>query len=67
MIVLDASAALELLLRATDQPSFTRVLESGDTIAAPHLIGLEVTQVLRMFSLADMHVARDSRPSSTVF
>jgi len=52
MIVLDASAALELPLRATDQPSLlTRVLESGDTIAAPHLIDLEVTQVVRRYVL----------------
>jgi predicted nucleic acid-binding protein len=48
VIVLDASAALELLLRAADHPGLvSKVLRSGETIAAPHLIDLEVTQVLR--------------------
>jgi len=52
MIVLDASAALELLLRAADHPSLvSKVLRSGETIAAPYLIDLEVTQVLRRFVL----------------
>lgn len=48
MIVLDASAALELLLRAADHPSLvSKVLRSGETIAASYLIDLEVTQVVR--------------------
>jgi hypothetical protein len=35
MIVLDASAALELLLRAAEHPGIVdRVLRSGETIAA---------------------------------
>ena len=38
MIVLDASAALELLLRAADRPGLVaRILRSGESIAAPHL------------------------------
>lgn len=50
MIVLDASAALELLLRAPDHPGLpAKTLRSGETIAAPHILDLEVTQVLRRF------------------
>lgn len=50
MIVLDASAALELLLRAADHPGLVdRVLRSGEAIAAPHLLDVEVTHVLRRF------------------
>jgi predicted nucleic acid-binding protein len=53
MIVLDASAALELLLRATDHPRLVdRVLRSGETIAAPHVLDLEVMHVLRGFVTA---------------
>lgn len=53
MIVLDASASLELLLRAADRPGLVaRVLRSGETIAAPHIIDLEVAQVLRRFVMA---------------
>lgn len=53
MIVLDASAALELLLRAGGHPALVeRVLRSGETVAAPHLLDLEVTQVLRRFVMA---------------
>ena len=52
MIVLDASAALELLLRAGDHPGLVdRVLRSAESIAAPHLLDLEVAQVLRRFVL----------------
>lgn len=52
MIVLDASAALEILLRASDRPGLVdRILRSGETIAAPHLLDLEVLQVLRRFVL----------------
>ena len=53
MIVLDASAARELLLRAPDQPRLVdRVLRSGETIAAPHVLDLEVAHVLRRFVMA---------------
>jgi len=60
MIVLDASAALELLLRAADHPGLVaRVLRSGETIAAPHLLDLEVTHVLRRFVIGgEMTAAR---------
>lgn len=48
MIVLDASAALELLL-VTDKGSRVaeRIAPPEETLHAPHLIDLEVTQVLR--------------------
>jgi predicted nucleic acid-binding protein len=50
MIVIDASAVLELLLRPHDHPDLVaKILRSGETISAPHLIDLEVTQVLRRF------------------
>lgn len=60
MIVLDASAALELLLRAGDHPGLVdRVLRSAESIAAPHLLDLEVAQVLRRFVLnGDLSEAR---------
>jgi predicted nucleic acid-binding protein len=62
MIVLDASAALELLLRAGDHPGLVnRVLESGETIAAPHILDLEVAQVLRRFLIAGELTAARAR------
>jgi predicted nucleic acid-binding protein len=62
MIVLDASAALELLLRAADHPGLVaRVLRSGETIAAPHLLDLEVTHVLRRFVIGGELTAARAR------
>lgn len=62
MIVLDASAALELLLRAGDHPGLVaRVLRSGETIAAPHLLDLEIAQVLRRFLAAGELTAARAR------
>lgn len=50
MIVLDASAALELLLNGPLADSVSRrVLDIDVSIHAPHLIDLEVAQVLRRF------------------
>ena len=50
MIVLDASAALELLLNAPLAESVaSRVFADGESLHAPHLIDLEVAQVLRRF------------------
>lgn len=50
MIVLDASAVLELLL-ATDKAAQVaeRIAPASETLHAPHLIDLEVTQVLRRY------------------
>jgi predicted nucleic acid-binding protein len=50
MIVLDASAVIEILLRPAHHPSLmNRVFDTGHTLAAPHLLDLEVTQVLRRY------------------
>lgn len=48
MIVLDASAVLEILLNTAAAPRVAkRVLSPDESLHAPHLIDLEVTQVLR--------------------
>ena len=48
MIVLDASAAIEWLLRtAVGQNIDQRIYAHGESLHAPHLLDLEVTQVLR--------------------
>ena len=52
MIVIDASAALEVLLR-TDKGvrAFERMVQPGETLHAPHLIDVEIAQVLRRYAL----------------
>ena len=53
MIVVDASAVLEVLLRTpAAQTVEQRLLADGERLHAPHLIDLEVVQVLRRFSTA---------------
>ena len=50
MLVIDASAALELVM--TTRSGFAveeHVLESGEPLAAPHLIDVEVLHVIRRF------------------
>ena len=48
MIVLDASAAIEWLLQtAAGQRIETRIYSRGESLHAPHLLDLEVAQVLR--------------------
>jgi predicted nucleic acid-binding protein len=48
MIVLDASAAIELLLRSSNGELVEALIEDPDeTLHAPHLLDVEVTQVLR--------------------
>lgn len=48
MIVLDASAAVEWLLRTpAGQRIESRIYSRGEYLYAPHLLDLEVTQVLR--------------------
>jgi predicted nucleic acid-binding protein len=50
MIVLDASAALEVLLRAAgNRQLVARTLTSAELLVAPHLLDLEVAHVLRRF------------------
>lgn len=54
MIVLDASAALELLLRTPVGLEIeARILAPEESLHAPHLIDLEVLQVLRRYVLRE--------------
>ena len=53
MIVVDASAALEVLLRTPGAAALEeRLFDPGETLHAPHLIDVEVAQVLRRYALA---------------
>ena len=53
MIVLDASAAIEWLLRTgVGQRIEPRLFGEGETLHAPHLLDVEVAQVLRRFAAA---------------
>jgi predicted nucleic acid-binding protein len=53
VIVLDASAVLELLLNTSVAPRVAeRVFAPAETLHAPHLIDLEVVQVLRRYEAA---------------
>jgi predicted nucleic acid-binding protein len=48
VIVLDASAAIDWLLQtAAGQRIETRIYQRGESLHAPHLLDLEVAQVLR--------------------
>ncbi len=52
MIVVDASVAVDLLLRGPDADRLaSRLLDRGETLHAPHLLDVEVAQVLRRFAL----------------
>lgn len=53
MIVLDASAALELLLNTTSGRLIAREINNRETtLHVPHLIDLEIVQVLRRYVLS---------------
>ena len=50
MIVVDASAILELLLDTPAAPDIeTRLLGTGESLHAPHLLDLEIVQALRRY------------------
>ena len=52
MIVVDASAVIEVLLRGPAASAIERRLfGNGHSLHAPHLLDVEVTQVLRRFAL----------------
>ena len=52
MIVLDASVVIEMLLQTDDGIAITeRVLGDNESLHAPHLIDVEVAQVLRRYVL----------------
>ena len=51
MIVVDASALLEALLRTPAAAAVeTRLFEPGETLHAPHLLDVEVAQVVRRYA-----------------
>ena len=51
MIVVDASAVLEVLLRTEVSPQIERrIFASTQALHAPHLLDLEVAQVLRRYT-----------------
>jgi predicted nucleic acid-binding protein len=51
VIVIDASALVELLLRTPVAPAVReRLSRTGQTLYAPHLIDIEVAQVLRRYA-----------------
>ncbi len=53
MIVADASAVVEVVLNTSAGEGIAdRLLDPAETIAAPHLLDLEVLQVFRRYTLA---------------
>jgi predicted nucleic acid-binding protein len=51
VIVVDASAVLEVLLNTPAAPRISdRLFSAGHTLHAPHLLDLEVAQVLRRYA-----------------
>jgi predicted nucleic acid-binding protein len=53
VIVVDASAVLEVLLNTRVAPRVAdRLFAEGETLHAPHLLDLEVVQVLRRYAAA---------------
>ena len=55
MIVVDASAVVEVLLRTTAAEAIEqRIFADGETLHAPRLIDVEIVQVLRRYSAAGL-------------
>jgi predicted nucleic acid-binding protein len=53
VIVVDASALLEALLRTSAAEAVEkRLFDAGETLHAPHLLDVEVTQVIRRYAIA---------------
>ena len=53
MIVVDASALLEVLLRTGDGARIeARLFDPGESLHAPHLLDIEIAQVLRRLAAA---------------
>ena len=62
MIVVDASALLEVLLRTPAAPAVERRLfDAGESLHAPHLIDLEAAQVLRRYGASGQITANRGR------
>ncbi len=54
MIVVDSSVVLEVLLRTRAASQIEeRVLLPGETLHAPHILDLEVAQVLRRYAVSE--------------
>lgn len=62
MIVVDASAVLEVLLQTPAAAQVgRRIFAAGETLHAPHLLDLEIAQVLRRYARAgDISARRGS-------
>jgi predicted nucleic acid-binding protein len=60
VIVVDASAVIDVLLRTPDSTRITdRLFTPGETLHAPHLLDLEVVQALRRHvSAGALHAGR---------
>jgi predicted nucleic acid-binding protein len=57
ILVVDASAVLEVLLQtAAGAPMTPRLLRRDTTLHTPHLLDLEVAQVLRRFERRDPQI-----------
>ena len=68
MIVLDASAALELLLQTPlGMRVAERALASDETLHVPYLLDVEVAQVLRRYTLAGELTAKRAEQALTDF
>ncbi len=61
MIVVDSSAILEVLLQTDSAPQVEERLFGPHTLHAPHLLDLEVAQVLRRYERAQVLSARRGR------
>jgi len=61
VIVVDASALLEVLLRTEAAPRVEERIFSGSTLHAPHLLDLEIAQVLRRYERSGELSARRGR------
>lgn len=62
MIVVDASAALEVLLQTPAASAIeTRLFQPGQTLHAPHLIDVEIAQVLRRYAATNQIDAQRCR------
>lgn len=61
MIVVDASAMLEVLLRTPAAGAVEARLFGGETLHAPHLLDLEVAQVIRRYERGGDLTARRGR------
>jgi predicted nucleic acid-binding protein len=69
LIVVDASALIEVLLRTAAAPAIEqRLFVSGQTLHAPHLLDAEVAQVLRRYAArGELDSARGAEALSDLY